>query len=552
MSDQTFDGEAISRKDREFLASLSDHPLARHPLYSVPPPPLPNYAALPAGCAVEAAQKGCFMAALDWTLVNYAYCKSAFIGKGGIISLVDGEMGSIASLRGFMQPYALLSEGKRGGIKVRSAVDDWMKHPQRAHIDKVQTRSDRPRPTFEENGLTVFNRYWPPAHPKSGGEIETFKTFLARLFPDETEWAWMWNYLAHKTRKPWVPMVGVIMVAEDFGSGRGTLFDILELLFGEDYVVPCDFGELTGTSAGARFNDRLATALIATVNEAADEDGHQQARRRLTYEALKNAIEPSPTARRRFEKKGHDAYAQCSARSTLIATNHRDVVKLPRDDRRICVITCGIEMTAAETMDIRAWMAIPENIGALHRALLATPAAPLDVFNPYGRPPPFAGRLEMIGMGETRLEDAYGAAIDALEGFPLFTLTQAQRLIGYFGDFKTGDWTDKARHTIAKNAYRLRERNEPSNRIMYRNRQEIVYARTKADQRSWHPADTALIIKQLDLAEAMIVRLVNTGLTDIEARLEELRRERKREEAKERLEEIRCEHEQEEEKEGEE
>ena len=99
-------------------------------------------------------------------------------------------------------------------------------------------------------------------------------------------------------------MVAVIMVAEEFGSGRGTLFDILELVFGEDYVVPCAFGELTGKSAAARFNDRLANALIAVVNEAVDEDGHQQARRRLTYEALKNAIEPSPTARRRFETEG--------------------------------------------------------------------------------------------------------------------------------------------------------------------------------------------------------------------------------------------------------
>ena len=70
----------------------------------------------------------------------------------------------------------------------------------------------------------------------------------------------------------------------------------------------------------------------------------------------------------------------------------------------------------------------------------------------------------------------------------------------------------------------MRERNEANNRVKYCKRQEIVYARTKADQRSWHPADTALIIKQLDLAEAMIAQLINTGLTDIEARLEEIRR----------------------------
>jgi len=509
MSTDAFDGEAISRADREFLTRLGDHPLLRNPLYSAPPPPLPDYAALTSAAAIEAAQKACFVAALDWLLVNYAFCKSAFMGKGGIISLVDGEMGSLASLLGFMQPYAFVGEGPHGGTKIASVVDDWMRHPLRVHIDKIQTRFDRMRPTFEEDGIAVYNRYWPPAHPTSGGEIKTFEAFFARFIPNDTERKWMWNYLAHKVRRPWVPMIALIMVAEEFGTGRGTLFDILELLFGEDYVVPCTFGELTGTAAGARFNDRLANALIATVNEAADEDGHQQARRRLNYEALKNAIEPSPTARQRFEAKGQHAYAQRSARTTMVATNHRDVVKLPPEDRRFSVVTCGSKMTLLERTEIRAWMAVPENIGALYRALLMRPAAPLDVFDPYGDPPPFAGRLAMIGMGETRLEDAYRTAINALEGYPLFTMTQMQRLIAYFGDFRTGDWSDKARHTVAKNAYRLRERSEPHNRIRYRKQQEIIYARTSADQLRWHEVDTELVIRQLDMAEEQVTQVIN-------------------------------------------
>ena len=37
------------------------------------------------------------------------------MGKGGIVSLVDGEIGTIASLRGYMQPYAIKEEGPRGG-----------------------------------------------------------------------------------------------------------------------------------------------------------------------------------------------------------------------------------------------------------------------------------------------------------------------------------------------------------------------------------------------------------------------------------------------------
>ena len=204
-----FDGDAISRADREFLASLGDHPLMRNPLYSVPPPPRPDYEGCTTADERAAAQEACFPAALDWMLVNYAYCKSAFMGKGGIISLVDGELGSIASLRGFMQPYVIGWE-MGGGLQNISVVDEWMRHPLRAHIDKIQCRSDKPRPTFTEDGLIVYNRYWPPAHPTEGGDLAPFETFFARLLPDDTERAWQWHWLAHKRRRPWVPMVGLI------------------------------------------------------------------------------------------------------------------------------------------------------------------------------------------------------------------------------------------------------------------------------------------------------------------------------------------------------
>jgi Family of unknown function (DUF5906) len=305
-------------------------------------------------------------------------------------------------------------------------------------------------------------------------------------------------------------MVGIIMVAEEFGTGRGTLFDILELLFGEAYVVPCSFGELTGTSGASRFNARLADALIAVVNEAIAEDGEQQAQRRLNYEALKNSIDPSP-ARRRYEAKGQHAYAQRSAMSTMIATNHRDVVKLPWNDRRFSVITCGERMTKEDAEKIRAWMGMPENIGALYRALLAAPAVPADVFDPFGQPPPFAGRREMIGMGKSQLEDAYEAAIDTLEGCPLFTMMQVQKLISYIGAYTSGDWSGRARHMVAKNAYRLRERGEANNRIKYCKRQEIVYARTRDEQRRWHGADTKMIIAALDRVEERVTQVINAN-----------------------------------------
>jgi hypothetical protein len=506
----TFDGDAISRADREFLASLSDHPLAQHPLYSVPPPPRPDYAGCMTIADRQAAQQACFIPALDWVLVNYAYHAGAFIGKGGIISLVDGKMWRLESLRNLMQPYTIISEGPRGGLHKTTVVDVWMAHPRRAGIDDVQMRPNRSRPTFEEDGLTIYNTYWPPAHPTSGGSIAAFEIFFASLVPDESERKWLWHWLAHKVRRPWVPMVAVIMVAEEFGSGRGTLFDILGLLFGSAYVVPCSFDELTGKSAAARFNSRLADALFVVVNEAVAEDGQLQAQRRLHYDALKNAIEPSPTAQRRFEKKGHDAYTQTSAASTMFATNHRDVVKLPADDRRFCVLTCGARMTAEQTAQIRAWMAVTENIGALYRALLAEPAVPTTQFNPFDEPPAFTARREMIGMARSSLEEAYDASIDALADCELFTMSQMQRLMSYAGLPTGSDVSARARHLVGKNAYRLRERTEPNNRIKFHKRDEVIYARTRAGQAHWRPAETKFIVEQLERTERWITQVINS------------------------------------------
>jgi hypothetical protein len=517
MDKMIFDGAAISRADQEFLASLDAHPLRQNPWYGTPCPLPPDFGSFdPNDVAQTEARLAFFADVVTWMLANYAYREGAFLGKTpSAISLADGEIVSLGELKGRMAPWALLHSGPRGALKVRSPVEDWMLARNRRSIRREEMRPDQPRPTFREDGYEIFNRYRPPLHPATGGSLAAFRTYFAGLIPDEEERTWMWHWLAHKARRPWIPMVAVIMVAEEFGSGRGTLFDILELVFGKDYVAPCSFGELTGKAAGARFNARLADALFVVVNEAVDEDGHQQSQRRTTYDALKNAIEPSPTARRRFEQKHQHVSAQRAAMSGIIATQHTDVVKLPWDDRRFSVITCGAKMTVADTDEIRAWMAVPENIGALHRELLAAPAAAIEDFDPFGTPPPFAGRLEMIGLGKTEVEDAYEAAMAALEGCALFTRTQAVRLISYFvGDSSGGGNQDRVKHTITKRAKRLRDRGEPYDRFFYRNRQDILYACTTGERRRWRVADRELVVAALDRTEARIARVVSAHLDD--------------------------------------
>ena len=311
-----------------------------------------------------------------------------------------------------MDPWSLITIGKRDAIKSRSPVEDRRRSKARSSIRREEMRTDRPRPVFEEDGYAIFNRYRPPVHPATGGDIAAFKAFFARLVPDEAERTWIWHWLAHKARRPWIPMVAVIMVAEEFGTGRGTLFDILELIFGKDYVIPCSFGELTGKDRGSALQCPARRRPVRHRQRGGRRGWAPAEWRRTTYDALKNVFEPSPTARRRSEEKFERVGAQRSAMSGIIATQHSDVIKLPWDDRRFSVVTCGAKMTVEQTADIRAWMAIPENVGALLRELQATLAVAPEVFDPFGTPPPFAGRLEMIGLGKTDVEDAYEAAMD--------------------------------------------------------------------------------------------------------------------------------------------
>ena len=186
--DEGFDGEAISRADREFLASLDEHPLRRNPLYGTPCPPQPDFGPFDPKDKDQTAERlKFFESVVNWMLANYAYREGAFMSKGGAISLVDGEVIALADLRGRMAPWALIHIGPRGGIKTRSPVEDWMMAKTRHSIRREETRPDQRRPTFTEDGYAIFNRYRPPAHPTGGGDLKTFEAFLAHLVPDATE-----------------------------------------------------------------------------------------------------------------------------------------------------------------------------------------------------------------------------------------------------------------------------------------------------------------------------------------------------------------------------
>ena len=143
--DEIFDGDAISRADREFLASLDEHPLRRNPLYGTPCPPQPDFGPFdPKDTEQTAARLAFFADVVAWMLANYAYREGAFMGKGRR-DLAGRRRDHLASgpARAHGAVGAAPQSARAARIKTRSPVEDWMLREGPA-LDPP--RGDAPRP----------------------------------------------------------------------------------------------------------------------------------------------------------------------------------------------------------------------------------------------------------------------------------------------------------------------------------------------------------------------------------------------------------------------
>jgi hypothetical protein len=312
--------------------------------------------------------------------------------------------------------------GPRGGVSYAYATGAWeVGGSNRINIEDVCMRPDMPFPTYQENGLVYKNTYRRPQHV-GNGDIEPWLEFMRHLLPVETEREWFCSWLAHKHRHPAIPGAGVIMVAASpegpvYGTGRGLLRDIIARLLGPKYVRPIDFDIFTGKSSQGVFTDFGAYALMVTVNEARDNaESGRWSERRAIYERLKEIVDPR-AIERTFTSKGKPAFQARSCASYLIASNNRDALQIPPDDRRIAALVNGERMPAQMAAGLEAWMDAPGNIAELARWL---ERRDLGNFNAYEAPETAAKKV-MQELARTDLDDAWSAVKRRIGPKGLFT-----------------------------------------------------------------------------------------------------------------------------------
>ncbi len=385
-------------------------------------------------------------------LLSYAFQTNA--PRAPVVPLWGGAGELAMSLQNFRiqcLPFCGIEIGPKGGEKKINPVDVWLSNANRVVVAGQQMRPDLERPTFEEHGQKWVNTYVPPdLGAADGGDAEIGETFIEQLVPDMRERQWFRKWLAHKWQHPHIPGPAVIMVACDFGTGRGTFGRLLRALFGRAYIKDVPFKHYTGATYQSQYTDWARDALFAVVNEssaAGDQPMHKM--KHDVYEHLKEMVDPAPTERLLVSKSGSSFYTT-TCMTSLIMTNNLDAIPLPEDDRRFAVLSNGDKRDDDYWRVLNEWMDVRANLAAFARWLEETD---LSDYNPYDPPLMTRAKRDMVDENKTVLDRAVTDAVTAMEGY--FVPEQVLRHVQRSGVPLPENWRAPAEKEVARQAYRV-------------------------------------------------------------------------------------------------
>lgn len=261
-----------------------------------------------------------------------------------VASLSEGPASAMtmANFRTLMQPHAVEVRGPRGGVQIVNPANLWVADPRRIDVAGFRFRPDVPDRLIRESGQVFANLYtelpWPEVTtPDILSAGAAFDMLLLHLVPDDEARRWLRMWLASKVQRPQAANCGVLLIAQQQGTGRGTLMDMMQAAIGKRYYKSITSTELLGQGAQGVYTAWMSQALLVTVEEVmagGDSGANMGWKRREAYERIKQLVDP----RQRtvpIRQKGLQNYEQDVFFGLLLATNHLDALPLDQNDRRI-------------------------------------------------------------------------------------------------------------------------------------------------------------------------------------------------------------------------
>ena len=447
-----------------------------------------------------------FNEVVEWLLDNHGLLVLGEKHGAGLIVPLRTRIATATAINAFktlLIPYQIT---EKDGTK-HLPLGAWLRRPDRVLVEGFRTAPDKPWPTFAENGATYVNLYRRPELPEDG-DARLGHEFLDVLLPDERERAWFKQCLGHKLRHPEVPGPSIVMVAQDlYGVGRGTLFKILTGLFGREYIARPEFGDIVGREGQAAYNEWMATAILALVNETSSEEDYRYTNRQKAYERIKELVDTSRQVRR-IKGKYEKLYDTECGPGFIFASNLNTPLAIAMGDRRLTFLRNGAVRPPEFYVALNAWSAVPGNLGALRRDL---ETIDLTGFNAYA---PLPTTLRDIVKEESRstVDEAVDLALEALPGeivLPAQVVEAVEILRVRQGLYLRGEWQALVARETKKRGYRIGIKHGANWRpcLPQRGQRAAAYARSEEAQVRWTVADHTLVLAELQRNEAAIVKL---------------------------------------------
>ena len=264
----------------------------------------------------------------------------------------------------------------------------WIAHRDMKKVEDIELRPDKPSPIFRDERGAFLNLWRPPEHPSvtddSDWALDAFHEFMMHLVPDDAQRWWLIKWLAHKYQHPESRGVAVLMVAayNVYGAGRGTLSRLIAKLFGDPYVRTIPWENIAGEGSQSQFNPWAAECVIVCVDEIGKKEGSgRHSQNRQIFETLKTKIDPG-LDQMDVNVKHLSAVKRRVFFSTIAATNNKDAIAIPPDDRRFTVLENGEKMGEAMRRSINAVIGDRHSVAAIALYLQTIDLTGFDPFVP--------------------------------------------------------------------------------------------------------------------------------------------------------------------------
>lgn len=340
---------------------------------------------------------------------------------------IKASVGPVAygSLKAFQQAHCkrLMIKGYNpttGGLrfKTTTAHEMWSQHPARVIVRGTTYDPSTSARIVLENNLLKLNQYCMPDYgtgPFDQETVDTFLDYLEYLIPTTSERELFIDWLAAKFQNMAFRGWGMLMVAPQQRTGRGTLITMLSSLFFENNCVQISMNRLLDSTDN--FNEWEARALVFVgESEAMSFHGHKFY---SAYNRLKDIVDTTVRQAEINTKYGRKEVRNVYT-SFLMCANETLALTLDRADQRFFVIQNNpIPANLEYFTKIRSWMSQLDEHGrpawCKHVArYLRRRRVNLALLN--GPAPSSVAKQEILDASRSPLDIALDALFDALPG----------------------------------------------------------------------------------------------------------------------------------------